>query len=92
MTSDERPEIMERLNVLNKSNDGFYIASQDLKLRGPGDMFGVRQSGEAYFEVADIYNDADVLKEAKEALEMLSDEQIAAIAANSMWKTPVFAL
>lgn len=92
MTSDERPEIMERLNVLNKSNDGFYIASQDLKLRGPGDMFGVRQSGEAYFEVADIYNDADVLKEAHEALEMLSDEQIAAIAANNMRKTPVFAL
>ena len=92
MTSDERPEIMERLNVLNNSNDGFYIASQDLKLRGPGDMFGVRQSGEAYFEVADIYNDADVLKEAHEALEMLSDEQIAAIAANNMRKTPVFAL
>ena len=76
MTSDERPEIMERLNVLNNSNDGFYIASQDLKLRGPGDMFGVRQSGEAYFEVADIYNDADVLKEVHEALEMLSDEHI----------------
>lgn len=55
-------------------------------------MFGVRQSGEAYFEVADIYNDADVLKEAHEALEMLSDEQIAAIAANNMRKTPVFAL
>lgn len=40
----------------------------------------------------DIYNDADVLKEAHEALEMLSDEQIAAIAANNMRKTPVFAL
>ena len=37
---------MERLDILNRSNDGFYIASEDLKLRGPGDIFGVRQSGD----------------------------------------------
>lgn len=76
MTADERKEVMQRLEVLNKSNDGFYIADQDLKLRGPGDMFGVRQSGEAYFEIADIYNDADMLKLADSAVKSLSDEDV----------------
>ena len=38
-------EAKERLEILNKSNDGFYIAEEDLKLRGPGDLFGIRQSG-----------------------------------------------
>lgn len=79
MTADESPQIMQRLNVLNKSNDGFYIASQDLKLRGPGDMFGVRQSGEAYFDIADIYNDADVLFNAHEAADHLTDAEADAI-------------
>ncbi len=86
MTADESPEIMERLNVLNRSNDGFYIASQDLKLRGPGDMFGVRQSGEAYFEIADIYNDADVLKEAHEAVDSLTDTEAGRIIRNVVQK------
>lgn len=54
----------ERLEVLNHSNDGFYIAEQDLKLRGPGDMFGVRQSGILNFRIADIYQDADMLTQA----------------------------
>ncbi len=54
----------ERLDVLNRSNDGFYIAEQDLKFRGPGDMFGVRQSGILNFRIADIYQDADMLKTA----------------------------
>lgn len=76
MTADERKEVMKRLEVLNNSNNGFYIASQDLKLRGPGDMFGVRQSGEAYFDIADIYNDAEVLKLADSAVKSLSDEEI----------------
>ena len=52
----------DRLNIMLKSNDGFYIAREDLKLRGPGDMFGVRQSGEFSFKVADIYQDADELE------------------------------
>ena len=51
-----------RLDVLNKSNDGFYIASEDLKLRGPGDIFGIRQSGDLEFQLADIYTDAVTLK------------------------------
>lgn len=52
----------KRLNILKDSNDGFYIAEQDLKLRGPGDMFGVRQSGDFGFSIGDIYADADILK------------------------------
>ena len=53
---------MDRLKILNKSNDGFYIAEEDLKLRGPGDLFGIRQSGEMEFKIADIYQDAEILK------------------------------
>jgi ATP-dependent DNA helicase RecG len=56
----------DRLNIMLKSNDGFYIAREDLKLRGPGDMFGVRQSGEFSFKVADIYQDADELEMASQ--------------------------
>lgn len=56
----------ERLDILNRSNDGFYIASEDLKLRGPGDFFGVRQSGDMEFKIADIYTDAKLLKNVSE--------------------------
>ena len=62
-----KEESAKRLEVLNHSNDGFAIANEDLKLRGPGDFFGIRQSGEIAFAVADIYQDAQLLKWAKEA-------------------------
>ncbi len=55
-----------RLDILNKSNDGFKIASEDLKQRGPGDMFGIRQSGELQFKLADIYTDSGILKKASD--------------------------
>ncbi len=61
-------EISKRLEILNKSNDGFYIAAQDLKLRGPGDLFGIRQSGQMEFHLADIYQDAGILKNVSEAV------------------------
>ena len=64
-------ETMERLQILNHSNDGFHIASEDLKLRGPGDIFGIRQSGEFAFVLGDIYTDANILKEASDAVEQL---------------------
>ena len=67
-------ETMERLQILNKSNDGFHIASEDLKLRGPGELFGVRQSGEFAFRMGDIYTDAPVLKQASEALDLLFEQ------------------
>ena len=57
----------KRLKILNESNDGFYIAGEDLKLRGPGDLFGIRQSGLMEFKIGDIYNDAEILKNASEA-------------------------
>ena len=77
-TSDTK-ETMERLQILNHSNDGFHIASEDLKLRGPGDIFGIRQSGEFAFVLGDIYTDANILKEASDAVEQLlvSDPDLA---------------
>ena len=56
----------QRLQILAHSNDGFDIAEQDLRLRGPGDIFGVRQSGALDFAIADIYEDGALLREAAE--------------------------
>lgn len=60
--SGKSDSVKERLEILVKSNDGFYIASEDLKLRGPGDMFGLRQSGLMDFQIADLYQDSDLLQ------------------------------
>lgn len=65
-------DTMERLNILKNSNDGFFIASEDLRLRGPGDLFGIRQSGDMSFKIGDIYQDAELLKEANEAANSLT--------------------
>lgn len=67
-------DIRKRLDILNRSNDGFYIASEDLKLRGPGDIFGLRQSGEMEFKLADIFTDANLLKTVSEEVDRLLDE------------------
>lgn len=64
----------ERLDILNRSNDGFYIASEDLKLRGPGDIFGLRQSGDMEFKLADIFTDANLLKTVSEEVNGLLSE------------------
>lgn len=64
INTSDGDEAKERLSIMNKSNDGFKIAEEDLKQRGPGDLFGVRQSGELNFRVGDIYHDADLVKEA----------------------------
>lgn len=64
----ESEESMDRLRVLENSNDGFFIAGEDLKLRGPGDFFGIRQSGDVIFKLADIYNHSDMLKLAQDML------------------------
>ena len=77
ISSNEKKETMQRLEILNKSNDGFYIASEDLKLRGPGDLFGIRQSGEFSFRIGDIYSDASLLKDAAEAVERLLQKDVA---------------
>ena len=62
--SESQREKPKRLAILEKTNDGFEIAEQDLKLRGPGDLFGIRQSGEMGFHLADIYEDTDILTKA----------------------------
>ena len=64
--SDTLTEKPERLAILEKTNNGFEIAEQDLKLRGPGDLFGTRQSGAFGFRLADIYEDAGILKMASD--------------------------
>ena len=66
----------KRLDILNKSNDGFFIASEDLRLRGPGDIFGLRQSGDLEFRLADIFTDADVLKRASQEVSRLFAEDL----------------
>ncbi len=67
VSGNKSKKTKDRLEILNKTNDGFKIAEEDLKLRGPGDFFGVRQSGDFDFGIADIYTDAKVLKSASEA-------------------------
>lgn len=71
-----KKEALERLNILCKSNDGFLIANEDLKLRGPGDFFGVRQSGDFEFRLGDIMNDANILKQASETVELILNEEV----------------
>ena len=66
--------VSKRLDILNHSNDGFYIASQDLKLCGPGDIFGMRQSGDLEFKLADIFTDAPLLKSVSEEVNQLLDQ------------------
>ena len=66
ISGSDSKDTKKRLEILNKSNDGFYIASEDLKLRGPGDLFGIRQSGSLEFKIGDIFTDAKVLQAASE--------------------------
>ena len=54
----------ERLKVMEKSSDGFYIAEQDFKQRGQGDLFGVKQSGDMSFKIADLKRDFSILSQA----------------------------
>lgn len=75
VSAQDNRETMERLEILNRSNDGFFIASEDLKLRGPGDLFGIRQSGALTFQMGDIYTDAEILKQASQAVEEVSAAQ-----------------
>ena len=67
MTASKSDETKERLDILNHSNDGFFIAGEDLRLRGPGDLFGIRQSGIMDFKVGDVFQDSLILRQAAEA-------------------------
>ena len=67
MHHSESDAVKKRLQILKESNDGFEIARKDLELRGPGELFGLRQSGELSFLLADVYQDAGIMQEASEA-------------------------
>ena len=66
-TQNRNPETLQRLKALCKTTDGFQIAEEDMKLRGPGDFFGSRQSGLPAFRVADLSCDLVTLKQAQAA-------------------------
>jgi len=63
--------VKQRINVLKESSDGFEIAKQDLALRGPGEMFGYKQHGMFNFKYADIYNQPQLLFDAKKAVDIV---------------------
>lgn len=73
VSNSKSKKTIERLDILNKSNDGFKIAEEDMKLRGPGDFFGIRQSGIMEFGIGDIFTDASVLKDASDAVNEISE-------------------
>ena len=66
-THNRNAETLQRLKALCKTTDGFKIAEEDLKLRGPGDFFGSRQSGLPAFHMADLDFDLELLKQAQQA-------------------------
>ena len=74
MSGSRGKETKKRLEVLNRSNDGFYIAGEDLRLRGPGDLFGIRQSGVLEFKLGDVFQDAKLLQDAGGAAEEILRE------------------
>ena len=73
-------DVRARLSIMTKTNDGFKISEEDLRLRGPGDFFGARQHGLPETHIADLGADADVLSRAKQEADrlLLEDPQLAA--------------
>lgn len=65
---------VKRLEIMGSTNDGFEIAEQDMRMRGPGDIFGVRQSGQMEFRIGDVLRDSRELMEAGEAARMVLDD------------------
>jgi ATP-dependent DNA helicase RecG len=72
-------EARERLKAFVRTNDGFRIAEEDLRLRGPGEFFGTRQAGLPDLRAASIIRDADLLEKARrEAFELVSQDLVLA--------------
>lgn len=76
MNTSDSKTAKERLDILNNSNDGFEIANKDLAIRGQGDLFGTRQSGELYFKLGDIIENSDILMMAVELSENFSKNNL----------------
>ncbi|MDX2284063.1 MAG: ATP-dependent DNA helicase RecG [Bacteroidia bacterium] len=69
------PDGIARMQVMTETNDGFRIAEEDLKQRGPGEFFGVRQSGVPGLKIADVLRDTDTLQEARQdAIDLLTGD------------------
>ena len=66
MSNTSDPDTMKRLKICEKTSDGFEIAREDLKLRGPGDILGTRQSGVPGFILGDVIQDANILEVARD--------------------------
>tara|TARA_A100001037_G_scaffold278885_1_gene280181 strand:- start:1546 stop:1839 length:294 start_codon:yes stop_codon:yes gene_type:complete len=76
----------ERLNVIRQSADGFVIAEQDLRIRGPGELLGARQAGSVNFRVADIVRDRELLPDVRTtSLELLRTQRALATALVRRW-------
>ena len=76
-SSSKQPETLERLHVMEETNNGFVISEKDLELRGPGDFLGVRQSGLPEFLIADIIKDTKTLELARyEAQQFMAEKDI----------------
>ena len=78
----------ERLKVMEQSNDGFYISEQDFKLRGEGDLFGTRQSGDMVFKMCDIRRDFKILNQCKnDAKEFIKENAVNNFSTYPQFKT-----
>ena len=69
VSNNRSEEAMERLSILNESNNGFEIAAKDLEMRGPGELLGIRQSGALSFKYFDVFRDAELAAKASEAVD-----------------------
>ncbi|MBB5352372.1 ATP-dependent DNA helicase RecG [Haloferula luteola] len=74
LTDGKSPEAMEKLQVMEKTSDGFVIAEEDLRLRGPGDVLGTLQSGLGDFRFPDFLADVALLREARALAERVLEE------------------
>ena len=90
-SSVKSSKVIERLKIMEKSNDGFEIAEKDLELRGPGDFFGIRQSGLPEFKLADLLKDMKVLQITQVAVkELLQNDRLLEKVENKILREEIY--